>query len=294
MKTWIFAGQGTQKIGMGASLFSSFAKECEKASEILGYSIIELCTNDPKNQLALTEFAQPAIFFVNALSFLNRIKTGKKPTIVCGHSLGEYNALHAAGVFDLYDGLRLVKARGEAMAKITDGGMVAIIGQSLNQIQDILLENDLFTIDIANYNSFKQLILSGPKEDLQIITPLLEAKGFRCVPLNVSGPFHSRYMEKARIEFTKKLINFNFNPPIIQIVSSTTAEFIELDFLLELLSFQLTKPVYWVDAILKIINLGCTEFLEFTPGDEVLTRLVSQILEGGILASSASSNSEIV
>ncbi|MGL5263543.1 MAG: acyltransferase domain-containing protein [Candidatus Rhabdochlamydia sp.] len=279
MKTWIFAGQGTQKIGMGSSLFSFFTKECEKASEILGYSIIELCTEDPKNQLTLTEFAQPAIFFVNALLFLSRIQTEEKPIIVCGHSLGEYNALHAAGVIDLYDGLSLIKARGQAMAKITDGGMVAVIGQPINQIQEILLENDLFTIDIANYNSSKQLIISGPKEDLQIIIPLLEGKGFRCVSLNVSGPFHSRYMEKARIEFTQKLINFDFKPPIIQIVSPTTIEFVEADFLIELLSFQLTKPIYWIDAILKIMNLGCKEFLEFSPGDEILTRLISQISE---------------
>jgi len=125
MITYLFPGQGSQISGMGQELFTIFPEETEIASDMLGYSIIELCTEDPHNQLNQTQFTQPAVFIVNALSYKLRLaESGKLPNFLVGHSLGEYNALHASGAFSFEDGIRLVTKRGELMSRASKGGMV--------------------------------------------------------------------------------------------------------------------------------------------------------------------------
>lgn len=278
MKVFIFAGQGTQHPKMGKELFPSFREECKQASKVLGYSIEELCLHDPENKLSETEYAQPAIYFVNALKYLQYKKKGEIPDLVSGHSLGEYNALHAAGMIELFEGLHIIKKRGEEMGKIRNGGMMAVIGQPVDQIQLYLLENNFSGIDFANFNSKKQTVVSGPITELNKAQSLLEEKGYRCVLLPVSGPFHSRYMDPARISFAEYLINVPFRENQIPFISPTTTEPVESSFLLETLSSQLVKPVYWVETIEKIGMMGSVDFIEISPGDEVLTRLISQIL----------------
>ena len=167
MLAYLFPGQGSQKKGMGLSLFEHYPELVKEADAILGYSIEDLCLNDPDDLLKQTQYTQPALYVVNALSYLERIKEdGKEPDYVAGHSLGEYDALFAAGVFDFATGLKLAKRRGELMAEARNGGMAAVIGMKENEIRKVIEENELQQIDIANLNSPNQIVISGPKLSL--------------------------------------------------------------------------------------------------------------------------------
>src|SRR4051812_36667715 len=127
-KAYVFPGQGSQRKGMGENLFDEFPELTKKADKILGYSIKELCLNDSDSKLNQTQYTQPALYVVNALSYQKKIKDeGKQPDYLAGHSLGEYNALQAAGIFSFEDGLKLVKKRGELMSQAKNGGMAAIL-----------------------------------------------------------------------------------------------------------------------------------------------------------------------
>lgn len=140
-KAYLFPGQGSQKKGMGEGLFDEFPEMTKKADEILGYSIKELCLTDPRKELNKTQFTQPALYVVNALSFQKKMKEGEsEPDFVAGHSLGEYNALHAAEVMSFEEGLKLVKKRGELMSKAENGGMAAILKTPEEEIKNILKE----------------------------------------------------------------------------------------------------------------------------------------------------------
>lgn len=165
MITFMFPGQGSQKKGMGGELFDEFDTLTKKADDILGYSIKELCLQDPRRELNDTQFTQPALYVVNAFSFLKKIReTGNKPDFVIGHSLGEFNALLAANCFDFEDGLRIVQKRGELMSKARNGSMAAIVNGTRQQIEDILSSNNLTNIDFANYNTHSQFVISGLKK----------------------------------------------------------------------------------------------------------------------------------
>lgn len=165
MKVYVFPGQGSQSKGMGQGLFDKYPELTSKADKILGYSIKKLCLEDPDENLRYTQYTQPAIYTVNALMYLNKIaKTGEKPSFVVGHSLGEYNALYAAGVIDFETGLKIVKKRGELMSRAKGGGMAAVIGLREEEVRDVLKENGIESIDIANINSCSQIVISGPKE----------------------------------------------------------------------------------------------------------------------------------
>ena len=177
---------------MGGILFEEFKELTAKVDQLLGYSIRELCLEDPKMQLNQTQYTQPALYIVNALSYLKKVaETGKKPDFVAGHSLGEYDALFVSGVFDFETGLRLVAKRGEIMSRATGGGMAAVIGLTEVQVTEILQQNGLEAIDIANFNSPYQIVISGRKEDVDKAKPIFEAardvKMF--APLKVSGAF---------------------------------------------------------------------------------------------------------
>ncbi len=275
----IFPGQGSQAKGMGGELFDRFPDMTEVASRVLGYSIKELCVDDPREQLGLTQFTQPALFIVNALMYRARLEDGgAPPAFVAGHSLGEYNALLAAGCFDFETGVTLVKERGALMGRVSGGGMSAVIGLEPQTIQTVLHESDEGRrVDVANFNSFDQTVIAGPKEDLAAVKPALEAAGARMVvPLNVSAPFHSRYMRDAQREFEGFLQRFTFSAPSMPVVSNVRARPYEGDMVRATLAEQIGNSVRWLDSMLYLMEQPEPAFEEVGPG-QVLTKLLKQI-----------------
>ena len=171
---------------MGASLFDRFPDWTADADAILGYSIRDLCLEDPRGEIGLTQFTQPALFVVNALTWRARVESGTPvPSFVAGHSLGEYNALVAAGVFDFASGLRMVQQRGALMGRVGGGGMAAVIGMEPGAIAELLAGSDEGRrLDVANFNSFEQTVIAGPKDDLAAVKPAFEAAGPASAPPN--------------------------------------------------------------------------------------------------------------
>ncbi|HEU4888434.1 MAG TPA: acyltransferase domain-containing protein, partial [Thermoanaerobaculia bacterium] len=165
---------------MGEGLFDEvreYAALEKDVDAIVGYSMRKLCLEDPDNRLKETQFTQPALYVVNALHYYKAVADGTQPSYVAGHSLGEYNALLAAGVFDFLTGLRLVKKRGELMSQAKNGGMGAVIGLSASTIAKVIRENGLASLDVANFNTPSQTVVSGPVEDIKRAGPFFENGG---------------------------------------------------------------------------------------------------------------------
>jgi malonyl CoA-acyl carrier protein transacylase len=280
-RIYVFPGQGSQKTGMGADLFRDFPRETATASAMLGYSIEELCAVDPRQQLNQTEFTQPALFVVNALSYLKKIQTtAETPDFVAGHSLGEYNALFAASVFDFETGVRLVQKRGALMARASGGGMAAVLGLSPDQVAQVLRRPELTDIDVANLNSPQQVVISGPANQVESARAPFEQAGARkFVLLKVSGAFHSRYMASAKEEFAQFLAGCAFVPPKIPVISNVQAQPYLPDEVARNLADQITQPVRWIESIQLLLRQPDPRFEEIGPGT-VLTGLIRQIRAG--------------
>jgi malonyl CoA-acyl carrier protein transacylase len=277
MPVYIFPGQGSQVKGMGAELFEYFPALLAQADMILGYSLKELCLEDHHNQLNQTQYTQPALYTINAFNYFKRINTGaKRPDYVAGHSLGEYNALLAADVFDFATGLRLVQKRGELMSKAQGGGMAAILGLEASQVLKILQELAITEVVIANYNSHTQMVISGPQASVQTAQVAFEQAGAMVMPLKVSGAFHSPLMQQAKDEFTDFLSHFNFNEPSVPVIANLTARPYGDKDIKHLLASQITGSVRWCDTIEYLLNQGEESFEEIGPG-RVLTGLVKRI-----------------
>lgn len=275
----LFPGQGSQSVGMGGDLFERYADWTAEADRILGYSIRELCLEDPRGELGLTQFTQPALFVVNALTWRARVDEGKPaPAYVAGHSLGEYNALLAAGVFDFATGLELVRERGALMGRVSGGGMAAVIGLTPEQIAGILEGSEAGRrIDVANYNAFDQTVIAGPQADLEAVRPDFEAAGARAfTTLKVSAPFHSRYMREAMEEFAATLERYTFAAPAIPVISNVTAEPYPAGDVRGTLAKQIGSSVRWLDSMIWLLDRGITEFEEVGPGN-VLTKMIARI-----------------
>jgi trans-AT polyketide synthase/acyltransferase/oxidoreductase domain-containing protein len=273
---YLFPGQGSQKTGMGEGLFEAFPDLTKTASEILGYDVAELCLHDPQKKLDDTAFTQPALYTVNALTYFQKIKTSGEPQFLAGHSLGEYNALLAAGVFDFATGLRLVQKRGALMSKAVGGGMAAVIGLENDLIAKVIADGK-FEIDFANYNSDGQVVISGKVSDVEAIKEPLENAGARMViPLKVSGAFHSRFMKDAEKEFSNFMADFAFSPLKIPVISNVTAKPHIDSSLKEDLAKQISSSVRWVETILYLMEKPEFKFEEVGPGN-VLTGLLKRI-----------------
>ncbi|MFY2558571.1 ACP S-malonyltransferase [Corallococcus terminator] len=275
--TVVFPGQGAQSRGMGAALFDKYPKLIRDADELLGYSIRSLCLEDPDKRLEDTSYTQPALYVVNALSYLQKQELGLTPTYAAGHSLGEYNALFAAGVFDFQTGLRLVQKRGQLMGRARGGGMAAVIGLSAAAVQQVLEREGLAGVDIANFNTPTQLVISGLKEDIaRAEAPLKEAGSRHFVLLRVSAAFHSRYMVEAEQEFTSFLGAFRFAPPRFPVFSNVHALPYEVERIHETLAAQISRPVRWAEIVRRLLSLDGAEFEEVGPGN-VLAGLLRKI-----------------
>ena len=280
MKAFVFPGQGSQAKGMGTELFDEFPDLVAVADEVLGYSIKELCLKNPKGKLNKTEYTQPALYTVNALSYYQEMKSSAQPDFLAGHSLGEFNALLAAECFDFETGLQLVKRRGELMSKVSNGGMAAILNSSKEQIESILNENGLLKIDLANYNTPSQIVISGDIEELGKAQEHFQFDEVLYYPLNTSGAFHSRFMQPAKEEFKQYLQQFHFSDPKTPVISNVTSKPYEKGQLIENLSEQLCNSVRWWDSMVYIMSQvndrSNIEFKEVGCG-EVLSKMIVKI-----------------
>ena len=284
MIAFVFPGQGSQRRGMGQGLFDEvreYAAVEREVDAILGYSLRRLCLEDADNRLKDTQFTQPSLYIVNALHYYKAIASGTRPAYLAGHSLGEYNALLAAGAFDFLTGLRLVKKRGELMAQAKNGGMGAVVGLDHGSVGKVLREYGLASLDIANFNTPLQTVVSGPVEAINRAGPYFEQAGAQMyVPLPVSAAFHSRYMADAAKAFSEFLAPMSFATASLPVIANATAQPYPVDngseSIKSLLASQITHSVQWTQSVRALIDRGVTQFTEVGPGN-VLTRLVQQI-----------------
>jgi trans-AT polyketide synthase/acyltransferase/oxidoreductase domain-containing protein len=279
----LFPGQGAQSKGMGKNLFREFPLLTRRSDEILGYSIERLCLENPENQLNLTQYTQVALYVVNALDYMAR-RQQNDPSVMAeflmGHSLGEYNALLAGGAFDFETGLRLVMKRGELMGATAGGAMAAVLGESPDRLRQALDQHGLDVIELANYNTPKQTVISGPSEAIARAMHLLSAEKIMAIPLNVSAAFHSRSMQAAQQSFAEFVKTFSFNAPNPPVIANATARPYEQGRITETLIDQITSPVRWTESIRYVLRQGQFEFTEI--GSSILTKMVKEIASTAI------------
>lgn len=278
MKVIVFPGQGTQHKGMGENLFDIFVEYTQIANEILGYSIKELCLEDNNSLLNKTKYAQVAIFVVNFFKYLELAEKKGEPDFLLGHSLGEINALLAAGVFDFRTGLKIVKKRGEIMSKAAGGGMAGVLGFDKQKVKEILINNRLEGVDIANLNSPKQIVISGTKKDIEVAQRIFEENNVDVyVPLNVEGAFHSRYMKESSKEFGAFLETIEFEDLLIPVISNFTARPYANEQIRENLEYQICNSVNWIDSIRYLMGKGEID-LEEIGERKILTTMINEII----------------
>lgn len=278
MKTCMFPGQGSQAPGMGgAALFEAFPDEVAQADAILGYSIRELCLDDPRGELDQTQFTQPALFVVSALSYMRRQHDGgTTPDFLAGHSLGEFNALHAAGCFDFATGVRLVHKRGELMSTASGGAMAAVVNADPDAIEATLREHGLDRVYLANFNTPAQIVISGDRDQVLAAQPLLQKGRVLVFPLKTSGAFHTPFMAQAQEEFQSFLASMQLTDPRIPVIANVTAQPYEAGQVASTLARQIASPVRWSDTIRNLLAReggDAMEFEEVGHGD-VLTKMM--------------------
>ncbi|MGC9795974.1 ACP S-malonyltransferase [Fervidobacterium riparium] len=268
MRAFIFPGQGSQYSGMASdfSKYESWDEYAQKANEVLGFSITEIMDGDEET-LKLTENAQPAIYLASYVAYVEIFKKGIEPEYVAGHSLGEYTALAAAGVYDFETGIYLVRKRGEYISQAIEpgkGSMAAVIGVSAEELEELVKKYE--GLYIANYNSNEQTVVSGKAESIKSFVINLTEQGKRAMELKVSGPFHTPYLDSAREKMAKEIEHIKFNKPKYPIVMNSVAKEISdphqiKHYVLE----QISGPVYWKQSIDRMLELGVEEFIELGP-----------------------------
>jgi len=284
----IFPGQGSQIIGMGKEFFEKYdlVKELfEEADDTLKFSLSKIIMEGSKDELDLTANTQPAIFLIS-YSIFNVVKKKfdinlNKAEFFAGHSLGEYSALSCAEYLNFADTIKLLRVRGDAMQNAVpkgEGGMVAVLGSTVEKIENILKENanDL-TAQIANDNSDGQIVLSGKNNDLLKLVEIFKSNMIKNIKLPVSAPFHCKLMNKATDVMKEEINKLSFQDGINTLISNVTAnEIFNKDELKKLLIDQIENRVRWRESVINMIDKGVDHFIEIGPG-KVLSGLVKRI-----------------
>ena len=288
MFSLVFPGQGSQKIGMVKEFHEKYdlvKKLFRDADSILGTPITKIIFEGPDNELNLTENTQPAIFLASFCIFeIIKKEYGynfERFKYFAGHSLGEYSALACNGAISFEDALRILQKRGKFMQEAIpsgEGGMLVALGISSEEIQKILdRTNDMYECYIANDNSKSQVVLSGLIKDIDLLSKDLEQKKIKNIKLNVSAPFHCKYMKSASNKMTSFINNLKITKLNKPIISNVTAkEVYSPEQIKTLLISQIEKKVRWLESVEYMINNGIKNFVEIGPG-KVLSGLIKRI-----------------
>ena len=290
MKALVFPGQGSQSVGMGSELFKNFdlvKKIFKEADERLNYPISKIILEGPESELKLTKNTQPAILTISYSIFKLiteefNIEIKKDTKYFAGHSLGEYTALVASNSLNFSDALVLLHERGKSMQDAVPegkGSMLAVMGLKLPELNKYIseLNKEKGVCEVANDNSYGQIILSGDKSAIEEINIILKNNKKKSIFLPVSAPFHCSLMNPAAKIMKEKINQTSFNDPLVELVSNVTAEPVrEPDKIKSLLVRQIFSKVRWRESILFMINNGVNEFIEIGPG-KVLSGLVKRI-----------------
>jgi [acyl-carrier-protein] S-malonyltransferase len=283
---FLYPGQGSQKIGMGAELLEAepelFTQYLEQAEDAAGLPVRQYALEGPIESLTRTDVAQPALFCLSlAVTDAARAR-GLQPDVVAGHSLGEYTAATAAGAVGVEDGIRLVALRGKLMAEIQDespGAMAAIIGLDPDQLRELCAQASAHgVVTLANLNSPTQIVISGESAAVDNAATLAEEAGAsRVVKLQVGAAFHSSLMEPVQKRMAEAMQEVEWRDPRVPLVSNATGEVVRTgDDVRSALLTQIASPVLWVDVVRTLAAEGVTTALEVGPG-RVLAGLVRQI-----------------
>jgi [acyl-carrier-protein] S-malonyltransferase len=274
---WVFPGQGSQAVGMGVDLKDTAIgrEKLAAAEQILGWSILDICQGDEET-LGKTLYTQPCLYVIEAI-LVDLLKEKKhQPDLVAGHSLGEYVALYAAGVFDFASGLQLVKKRAELMDKAAGGKMAALMKFDRPLLESAIVNTE--NVVLANDNSEGQVVISGSPEAVDKV--LAEVKAKRAVTLKVSGAFHSHLMAEAASQFQEVLNTVSFSDAIVPVLSNVAPTgATKAEELKERLSQQMTGSVRWREIMLQLPQEGINTVIEVGPSN-VLTGLIKRTCEG--------------
>ncbi len=286
---FLFPGQGSQKVGMGADLVARHPHLKERyfdvAADVLGFDLLGLCTDGPEDALRSTDNTQPAIFTVS-MALLDLLREqGVEPAAAAGHSLGEYGALVCAGVLDFVDALKLVRRRGELMAAVnaaTPGAMAAVIGLAPEEVDAICASAaaEGGVVEPANYNEPRQTVISGEVGPVERASAAASEAGARVIPLAVGAPFHCSLMDALAEEFAAELDRYAFRDPTIPVIANVTAEPVATGAeVVAALRGQVAGAVRWTDTLRRLDADGFDTFVEVGPG-RVLSGLVAKTLDG--------------
>lgn len=271
----LFPGQGSQSVGMGEGLFEERADLLgDRSDEILGWSLREMCLHGPEEELTRTEHAQPALFAISYVLWdtLSE-RLSEPPAAAAGHSLGEYTALAAAGMFDYYTGLRLVAERGRAMAaaaELEPSGMAALIGADEDLAQSVARQRREAggRLEVANVNAPGQVVVAGGEADITwLISSAADLGVRRVVPLNVAGAFHSSFMEPASDQVGEALAEVEMSTPRFPVWSNTTARAHQREEVPDLLKRQVVSTVRFKESLENMAEKGIDTFIHVGPGD---------------------------
>ncbi|WP_138496576.1 ACP S-malonyltransferase [Paenibacillus pinistramenti] len=283
---FVFPGQGSQTVGMGKDMYEaspSSRDSFEKANAVLGFDLAKLIFEGPEDELKKTANTQPALLTTSYVLLQALLAEGVKADFAAGHSLGEYSALTAAGVFTFEDAVALVRARGEFMEQAVPGGqgaMAAVLGAEREALaglcSDISSKGGL--VELANVNCPGQIVVSGSKEGVAAVVERVKEIGAkRAIPLEVSGPFHSSLMKEASGKLADKLAAAKFHEAQLPVVFNVTAApLAEGQHIASLLVEQVYSPVLWEDSVRYLIGEGVDTFVEIGPGS-VLSGLIKKI-----------------